>query len=161
MFRTTLTLTTVFIALSTLAAAGDHKFKIMPKMIVQQPMTDVQPMLIDDGHDDGFQDNQDFYVPPARSLGFYGHFDAGQGMHVERVLCGSFAAQLGLEPGDTIVRVNGMRLQCEHDYFDALRTYSDVRLLVRDVNTGRLVWTRTICLDSHVSSPVPYQSHLD
>jgi hypothetical protein len=92
-------------------------------------------------------------VNPTITLGFHGHFHDGEGMHVDRVNYGTLAQQFGLEPGDVIVRINNQRLECEHDYFDALRDPHRIRLLVRCVRTGRLKWTRTI--DVGHNGPMP------
>lgn len=75
-------------------------------------------------------------VEPVR-LGFVGHVDRGEGMHVERVLYGSIADQIGLEAGDLIERINGQRIRCNEDYFDAIRNAFGVfNLVVHDVRTG-------------------------
>lgn len=81
------------------------------------------------------------------SLGFYGDFHDGHGMHVNRVVPGSIAQRLGLEPGDVIVRINNQNLTCEHDYFNALQNTSHVRLLVQNVRTGRTQWTNSVAVN--------------
>lgn len=81
------------------------------------------------------------------SLGFYGDFHEGHGMHVNSVVPGSIAQRLGLERGDVIVRINNQNLTCEHDYFNALQNTSHVRLLVQNVRTGRTQWTNSVAVN--------------
>lgn len=73
-------------------------------------------------------------------LGILGHFDWGHGMHVDSVMWGTPAQQMGLEPGDVIRSINGRWLRTESDYFVAMSySGSHVRVLVEDVRTGALV----------------------
>ena len=75
-------------------------------------------------------------------LGFWGHMHYGHGMVVDHVTPGSVAEELGLERGDTIVRINNRSIRTDQDYNQALR-YSGgrVRLLVDDVNGNGMIWT--------------------
>jgi S1-C subfamily serine protease len=70
---------------------------------------------------------------PQPTLGFYGHIDQGIGMHVERVVYGSLAEQIGLQSGDVILAINGRRITCEHDYILALeQAWGRTTMVVRD-----------------------------
>lgn len=72
--------------------------------------------------------------PHRRTLGFYGHIDPGQGMHVDRVLWGSRAEQIGLEAGDMIVSIDGRCILSRYDYHRALdHAYGRTSMVVRDV----------------------------
>ncbi len=80
-------------------------------------------------------------VPTQPRLGFYGHMEYGWGMMVDRVLWGTPASRVGLEPGDVIVRINNRRIRTDYDYYQALQTSGPYcRLLVRDVRGRGLVW---------------------
>ena len=105
------------------------------------PVATPQPTLVPPGQFPGHDDRV--------TLGFLGHFHDGEGMFVDRVFPGSIAQRLGLEAGDVIVRVNNRRLDCEHDCHDALNGTSRIRLVVRDVRTGRTRPTQTVFLDDH------------
>lgn len=74
-------------------------------------------------------------------LGFMGA-DVNWGVRVESVGYGSIARQIGLEPGDVIVGLNGMPVRCMHDYHRALaQSGGVVALEIRDVRTGNFVTT--------------------
>ena len=73
-------------------------------------------------------------------LGFQGHFAWGAGMVVDYVPWGTPAAQLGLEPGDTIRAVNGQWIQSQGHYLWLLQNSGgQVNLRIRDVRTGMLI----------------------
>ena len=75
--------------------------------------------------------------PPQ--LGFTGQM-SWNGFHIHNVLWGTPAKQMGLESGDTIIRVNGIYIKSVAQYRYALGRYNgSVNLLVRDVRTGNLV----------------------
>ena len=77
----------------------------------------------------------DGHVHPKLRLGFHGHVDFGEGMHVDHVLRFSHASRIGLERGDLILQVNGRRIVSEHDYHQGLaKTGRYLRLLVHDVH---------------------------
>ena len=101
-------------------------------------------------------------APATPTLGFYGHFDWGVGMHVDSVPFGTPARRMGLERGDVIVAINGLWLRSDRDYHRAM-AYSDhyVQVTVQDVRSGRLV-TRVAHLphdSSYYSSPVSSDLH--
>jgi S1-C subfamily serine protease len=84
----------------------------------------------------------DPYVVPAAPyrLGFDGAF-TGYGMLVQRVHYGSIAQQIGLEPGDVILAINGRRIFSYHHYLNLLaRSGGYVTLTVRDVRTGNRLY---------------------
>jgi hypothetical protein len=122
---TTLTRTTVlallasfsFLALSAAPAAASH-----PKALLVPP------------HDD-----YDYYLP---KFGFASFNISGYGERVTYVRWGGLAARLGLEPGDTVLSLNGFRLTYHGAWNDALyRAMANggfVRLRIRDVRTGHI-----------------------
>ena len=57
---------------------------------------------------------------PARVLPTMGNLPS-RGMRVERLRFGSPAQQIGLEPGDMIVSIDGMRFTSHAGYLHALR----------------------------------------
>ena len=74
------------------------------------------------------------------TLGFYGHIDPGQGMHVERVVWGSIAQRIGLAPGDLIVSIDGRRILCDADYHAALsHAFGYTTMVVHDARGRGLV----------------------
>jgi len=79
----------------------------------------------------------DFYLP---KFGFASFNIRGVGERVTFVRWGGLASRLGLEPGDTILSMNGYRLNYHGAWDDALyRAMSNggfVRLRIRDVRTG-------------------------
>ena len=129
-------------ALSTTVGAAPPVFQTRPYVFPSAqtptyPQPGVQPYL------------RPQYPQPGNgrvSLGFYGDFHEGHGMHVNSVIPGSIAQRLGLEPGDVILRINNQNLSCEHDYFSALQNVSQVRMLVQNVRTGRPQWTNMVAL---------------
>jgi S1-C subfamily serine protease len=71
---------------------------------------------------------QQYYVNPGYNpgftqprLGIYGHFHFGEGMHIDDVVCGGLAEQIGLQPGEMIVAINGQSINCQHHYRQLLR----------------------------------------
>jgi hypothetical protein len=73
-------------------------------------------------------------------FGFSSFNIAGIGERVTFVQWGGLASQLGLEPGDVILSMNGYRLTYHGSWSDALyramATSGHVRLRIRDVRTG-------------------------
>lgn len=67
--------------------------------------------------------------------------DYGHGPEVQFVSHGSPAARVGIEQGDIIHEVDGIRVATRWDLSQAIR-YSDgyVRLLIEDVRTGQFVY---------------------
>jgi len=82
-------------------------------------------------------------IPSLPTFGF-SSFNTGFGERVSYVRWGGLASQLGLEPGDTILRMNGVPLNYTGSWNDALYNamYSNggwVSLRIRDVRTGYIV----------------------
>ena len=81
--------------------------------------------------------DEDFDVP---RFGFSSFNIRGVGERVTFVRWGGLASRLGMEPGDTILSVNGFRLTYHGSWNDALyRAMANggmVRLRIRDVRTG-------------------------
>ncbi len=88
----------------------------------------------------------------------------GIGERVTHVRWGSLASQLGLEPGDTILRLNGFRLNYHGAWHEALHhavaTGGWVQLTIRDVRTGRLAYRQTFVGDGHVVGPITPKAHV-
>ena len=69
-----------------------------------------------------------------------------RGVEVRRVIRNSPAERAGLERGDVILRIGGFVIDQTQTFPDALQRAGNasvngrVRMLVRDVRTGRLVW---------------------
>ena len=90
--------------------------------------------------------------PPAESFGYCAELSVRfnwnyDGYHVIRA--SGPGAQIGLEPGDVIVAINGRRLNSNGAHYSAFgRSYNEYRgwasLWIRDVRTGRHVhrWAR-------------------
>lgn len=86
--------------------------------------------------------------PQQRRLGIRGHFEYGYGLVLDSVRWRSAAAGVGLEPGDVIRSIDGRWLRTDEGYGRALqRRGNNVRLIVEDVRTGRLI-SRSINLRS-------------
>lgn len=130
-------------ALSTVVGAAPPVFQIQPYPMprITNPQPRLQPRLVPPVQ-------QPHHHPPV-TLGFYGDFHDGHGMHVTGVVPGSMAQWLGLEAGDVILRVNNRNLNCEHDLEEALQGADRVRLLVQDVRSGRPRWTQTVRLNQY------------
>ena len=76
-------------------------------------------------------------APPQ--LGFMGQME-WDGIRVLNVFWNTPAKRIGLEPGDKIVKVNGIWIRSIQQYQFALGRYNgSVNLLVQDVRTGRYV----------------------
>jgi len=87
----------------------------------------------------------EYGVVHVRELGFdavandrYGQPD---GLRVVHVAWHGEAAEVGLEPGDMILRINGYRVHDSHDIHHVLRHVRDGHLefVIRDVHTCRVV----------------------
>ncbi len=84
---------------------------------------------------------------PTPHLGFDSYF-AGNGEQVTDVHYGGPAHRIGLEPGDTIVAVNGVRLRYDGHWYQLVRRAAyqgHVTLAIRDWRSGQLAY-RTIPL---------------
>ena len=137
-------------ALTTATQAAPPAYQVQPFLQppVAYPAPRLQPRLVPPVVQP--------HVHPPVTLGFYGDFHDGHGMHVTGVVPGSIAQRLGLEVGDVILRINNRSLTCEHDFQDALRGADGVRLLVQDVRSGRPRWTQTAWLNQtgHNHGPI-------
>jgi predicted metalloprotease with PDZ domain len=101
-----------------------------------------------------------YLVTPGESYGLpkFGFSSSNIGGYGERVVFvryGSRAAQLGLEPGDVILSLNGYALTYRGSWSDALSRalYEDgglVRIRVRDVRTGYVVSREIFVGDSGI-----------
>jgi hypothetical protein len=84
------------------------------------------------------------YLP---KFGFDSFNIAGYGERVTSVSWGGLAAQMGLEPGDVILRMNGFPLHYHGSWNDALyqalMNGGFVQLTIRDVRTGWLTTRQT------------------
>jgi membrane-associated protease RseP (regulator of RpoE activity) len=113
-----------------------------------------QIRLVPPGHQD------DYCLP---QFGFSSFNIGGVGERVTHVRWGGLAAQLGLEPGDTILSMNGFRLNYHGSWNDALHQAVArggwVQLTVRDVRTGRLARRQTFVGDGHVVGPITPKLH--
>lgn len=117
----------------------------------------------------GLTPNPSFYLP---KFGFNSFNIGGYGERVTYVQWGGLAAQMGLESGDTILRLNGFPLQYHGSWNDALYQAmlngGWVELTIRDVRTGWIA-TRQIFVGGsygpvtpkyHVTSYGPVTSHV-
>ena len=114
------------IAITTSAIIAANSASAQPRMQISNPGQ--QQMLLHPGMHPQLR-------PEAPRLGFSG-YTTHQGLVVTRVTPGTEASRVGLERGDTIVNVNGTRIQREGDLERALlRTppHGAVQLQVRDV----------------------------
>ena len=83
--------------------------------------------------------NPNPWPQPQPRLGFNGRMEFG-GMRVLSVNFNSPAQQMGLEPGDLILSINGMRFGNLNQYYNVLRVAAPhVHLHVRDIRTGHIV----------------------
>ncbi|MCA9241392.1 MAG: hypothetical protein KDA37_14385 [Planctomycetales bacterium] len=125
--------------LSTAAAvtAGDNHFRVRPDDAELRVRPDVYP---------------EFRLPRFGMM----TYNNGFGEKVVRVRYGGLADQLGLERGDTIVRMNNFRLNYEGAWSDALRSAMQngghIVLKVRNVRTGGFV-TRHTDIDPYGYGP--------
>lgn len=97
-------------------------------------------------------------TPVIPRLGFNGHVHYGYGMVVDSVNYGSFASRMGLERGDTIIRINNLPILHDGSYNRAVRNAVQHRdgfldLVVVDVRTG-MTRHRTGYLNAGGSGPI-------
>src|SRR3990172_5339540 len=89
----------------------------------------------------------DYCPPQLPEFGFAGFSVHGVGERVTFVRWGGLAAQLGLEPGDMILSMNGFPLNYHGSWTDALSEAVAnggwVQLRVRDVRTGIIAYRQT------------------
>jgi hypothetical protein len=92
-------------------------------------------------------------------FGFSSSTIYGYGERVVNVRYGGRASQLGLEPGDVILSLNGYRLTYPGSWNDALSQalYNNnfVQLKIRDVHTGN-IYFRGMYVDYHGGGPVQH-----
>jgi hypothetical protein len=109
----------------------------------------------------------DTQVAPSPSqlprFGFESYNIAGYGERVTRVRQFGLAADMGLEPGDVILRMNHFNLDYHGAWNDALREAlwnhnGRVRLQIRDVRTGRVV-ERQVFVGGGPVGPITSKSH--
>jgi hypothetical protein len=97
-------------------------------------------------------------------FGFASFNIRGVGERVTFVRWGGLASQLGLEPGDTILGMNGFRLNYHGAWHDALHyamaSGGWVQLTIRDVRTGRLAYRQTVVGDGHIVGPITPKAHV-
>ncbi len=95
-------------------------------------------------------------------FGFHSYNIANYGERVTYVRWGGLASQLGLEPGDTILRLNGYPLSYHGAWSDALYQAISgngwVRLTIRDVRTGHIAHRQTF-VGSPGYGPITPKSH--
>ena len=103
----------------------------------------------------------DYCLP---EFGFASFNIAGVGERVTYVRWGGLASQLGLEPGDMILRMNGFPLSYHGAWNDALSQAvvngGWVQLTIRDVRTGFLAHRQTFVGDGHVVGPITPKIHV-
>lgn len=121
----TLTRTTVSVVLASLTLVTF----VVPSVEAAQP----KALLLSPGGPVG----PDYCLP---KFGFSSFNIAGVGERVAHVRWGGLASQLGLEPGDIILRMNGIPLSYHGSWNDALYQAMAgggwVQLTIRDVRTG-------------------------
>jgi len=100
----------------------------------------------------------DYYLP---KFGFSSFNINGYGERVTHVRWGGLASQVGLEPGDTILSMNGYRLNYHGSWNDALSQAMAegglVRLRIRDVRTGHIAFRQIYVGGGY--GPVTPKSH--
>ena len=89
-------------------------------------------------------------VDPPRDLGLRIlweiaglHVANSRGVTIEEVASGSRSANIGLQPGDSIVGVNGNEVRSLNDLNAALRNSSERSSIVLDIARGRFVYSLT------------------
>jgi hypothetical protein len=124
-------------------------------------------LLINPGHDHSHSPS--FYLP---KFGFNSFNIGGYGERVTHVQWGGLASQLGLESGDTILKMNGFPLHYHGGWNDALYQAMQnggwVQLTIRDVRTGWIVTRQAfvgggagpVTPKYHVTSYGPTTSHI-
>jgi len=96
-------------------------------------------------------------------FGFSSFSINGYGERVTHVRWGGLASRLGLEPGDTILRMNDVPLTYHGSWNDALRHVMDehggvVRLRIRDVRTGHVTFREMFVGGGH--GPITPKYHV-
>jgi hypothetical protein len=103
----------------------------------------------------------DYCLP---EFGFASFNIAGVGERVTYVRWGGLASQLGLEPGDMILRMNGFPLSYHGAWNDALSQAVAnggwVQLTIRDVRTGFLAHRQAFVGEGHVVGPITPKIHV-
>jgi hypothetical protein len=131
-------------ALATLANLG---FALASPALASAP----KALLIAPPHDDCFE------LP---KFGFSSYNIGGFGEQVTYVRWGGRAAQLGLEPGDIILSLNGYQLTYHGAWNDALRHAMHnggwVQLAIRDVRTGDVAFRQTYLRNYGIGPVTPH-----
>jgi hypothetical protein len=142
----TLTHKTMLALFATFAVAS---FAV-PAAVAAQP----QPLLIAPGEPNGPY----FSLP---KFGFASQTIYGFGERVTYVKWNGRAAQLGLQPGDVILSMNGIPLTYHGSWNDALRQAmldgGWVQLRIRDVNTGYVAFRQTFVGNNYYGSNQYYK----
>ena len=124
-----LTLAALTVSLTAGLANAEPKFKVR---FANGPKTQVQKFVLPGGNTQQYVapgNSAKYYIPPQPQpqpipqpmLGFQGHYDCGQGMHVDSVNWNSTAQRIGLEAGDTIYSINGVRITSHAHYLRLLQ----------------------------------------
>lgn len=104
-------------------------------------------------------------IPPMSlpKFGFQSYNLSGIGERVTYVQCHGLAKNLGLEPGDTIVAMNGFPLTYHGAWNDALSSAmmqgGSVQLAIRDVRSGYIVYRSTFLGGMPVPGPITPKVH--
>ncbi|QDU54257.1 PDZ domain-containing protein [Aeoliella mucimassa] len=95
---------------------------------------------------------------PLPAFGFQSYNIAGYGERVTHVNCYGRASQLGLEPGDTILTLNGIPLTYHGSWnqalYSAMQQGGSVTLAIRDVRSGAVVYRTTYLGGGVIGNPV-------
>jgi PDZ domain len=134
--------------LALLAALTIASFAV-PAAVAATP----QPLLVAPGEPNGPY----FSLP---KFGFASQTIYGFGERVTYVKWNGRAAQLGLEPGDVILSMNGIPLTYHGSWNDALRQAilngGWVKLRIRDVNSGHVAFRQTFVGDDCYGGPIQH-----
>lgn len=141
-----LTRTKLFVVLTSLTFVPG----LATSVVASQP----QAVLLPPEHD---------HCLPLPKFGFSSFNIAGVGERVTHVRWGGLASQMGLEPGDLILSVNGFPLSYHGSWNEALHQAiaqgGFVRLKIRDVRTGFIAWRQTF-VGGEVG-PITPKAHFD
>lgn len=127
----------------------------VPGLVTSVSASHPQALLLPPEHD---------HCVPLPRFGFSSFNIAGVGERVTHVRWGGLAAQMGLEPGDLILSMNGFRLSYHGSWNDALHQAMAqggfVRLKIRDIRTGLIAW-RQMFVGGGGVGPVTPKAHFD
>ena len=133
---------------ATLALAVNAEAQQTKMMLVGGPQPAVQPYVQP--------------LPPSQiplpSFGFQSYNIQGYGERVTYVSCHGLASQLGLEPGDTILTLNGFPLTYHGAWnnalYNAMQQGGSVTLAIQDVRTGAVVYRSSYMGGGVIGQPV-------